>query len=179
MNNDISSILNDDEALLEYIQNLENDVNASSDVDAKIDIILNNILNLYSNFNDRRALKASNIEAITNLLKLKSELPAKRIQTKKMILDIMTKKRELEIKAKNAETTLQVNESASELLKALFFKLDQKGIHPEVLDDDKLTADCSDIIALNTIEESNINENEIKQMNSKEIQLQLNLEGEE
>ena len=65
------------------------------------------------------------------------------------------------------------------MLKALFFKLDQKGIHPEVLDDDKLTADCSDIIALNTIEESNINENEIKQMNSKEIQLQLNLEGEE
>ena len=100
MKKSLVEILSDNEQLDEYISSLEDELEKTEFVDAQLDVVLNNILNLYSNFADRRALRASNINAITEMLKLKSELPMKRIQAKKMILDILSKKKELEIKEK-------------------------------------------------------------------------------
>jgi len=138
-------LLKDEEQLNKYIDSLEEELEKTESVDQQVDLILNNILNLFSNFNDRRALRASNIEAITNMLRLKSELPLKRIQTKKAILDILTKKKELEIKEKSCDASYQLAGTAGNLLLAVFNKLDQNNIHPEI-DDHTLEAECHDII---------------------------------
>ena len=145
MKKSLVEILSDNEQLNEYISSLEDELEKTEFVDAQLDVVLNNILNLYSNFADRRALRASNINAITEMLKLKSELPMKRIQAKKMILDILSKKKELEIKEKNSEANNQLAGTAVGVLAAVFNRLDQNNIHPEI-DDNVLECECRDII---------------------------------
>lgn len=145
MKQSIIKILSDDEQLNEYINSLESELEKTESVDAQLDLILDNILNLYSNFADRRALRASNISAITEMLKLKSDLPIKRIQAKKMILDVLSKKKELEIKEKNSDTNNQLVGTTANLLNAIFSRLDQNNIHPEI-DDNVLECECRDII---------------------------------
>ena len=83
MKQSLVKILSDDEQLSEYISSLESELENTELVDAKLDLILDNILSLYSNFTDRRALRASNISAVTEMLKLKADIPMRRIQTKK------------------------------------------------------------------------------------------------
>jgi len=145
MKQSIIKILSDDDQLNEYINSLENELEKTESIDAQLDLILDNILNLYSNFADRRALRASNISAITEMLKLKSDLPIKRIQAKKMILDVLSKKKELEIKEKNSDTNNQLVGTTANLLNAIFSRLDQNNIHPKI-DDNILDCECSDII---------------------------------
>jgi hypothetical protein len=142
----IVKILSDEDRLASYINELEEDISKTEIIDAKLDLVLDNILNMFSNFADRRALKSTNIEAVTNLFKLKSELPMKRIQTKKMILDILTKKNEMDIKAKTADATSKLAGGASDVLRAIFMKLDEQKIHPRVFDDEVLQIECKDII---------------------------------
>jgi hypothetical protein len=139
-------ILTDDEKLSEYVQTLEDDIDASYSVDEKVDLILDNILKKFDNFNDFRSLSAQKIESVTELLKLKSELPQKRIQTKKQILDIMSRKKELEIKGKMASATEETSNNANTLIKMLFAQLDNTKIHPIMIDDDKLKLECNNII---------------------------------
>ena len=146
MKSSIVKILSDEDKLTSYIHELEDDISKTETVDVKLDLVLDNILNMFSNFTDRRALKSTNIEAVTNLLKLKSELPMKRIQTKKLILDVLTKKNEMDIKAKTADATSKLAGGASDVLRAIFMKLDEQRIHPRVSDEDMLQIECKDII---------------------------------
>lgn len=145
MKQSLAKILSDDEQLDKYIRSLEEELAKTESVDDQVELILNNILNLYSNFTDRRALRASNISAVTEMLKLKSELPMRRIQTKKMILDILSKKRELEIREKGIDANSALAGTASDLLRAIYARLDQRNIHPEI-DADILEYECNDII---------------------------------
>lgn len=140
----IVNIIKDDEQLTSYIESLEEELKKTENIDEQVDMILSNILKLFNNFNDRRALRASNIDAIANLIKLKSEIPMKRIQTKKIILDMLTKKKELEIKEKSANATSNLANTTSDMLKAIYQQLDNNNIHPII--EATLEETCKDII---------------------------------
>lgn len=142
----IAHILETDENVKRYVASLERDIENTKKVDKTIDKILDNILNCYSDFTDRRHLKSTNIEAVTNLLKLQSELPMKRVQAKKILLDMLTKKIELEIKNKSAIATNNLATSNSDFLKAVFLQLDEKRIHPKLDNEQMLSLECKDII---------------------------------
>lgn len=138
--------INNEEKLEKYINDLELDISASEKVDITVSMLIENLLNAFSNFTDRRCLKATNIEALTNLLKLQADLPQQRVKTKKMALDILTKKRELEIKSTAANAVNNIALNSGELLKAIFLKLDQQNIHPALEETEILEAECSEII---------------------------------
>jgi len=159
MKKSLVKILIDNNQLEKYIKDLEKDINATGEVYSKVELLLTNILKQYSDFNDRRALSARNIEAVTELLKLKADLPMKRVQTKKHILDIMTKKDELEIKKKIVKANTDIAESTSELLKLIFNTLDQRQIHPVVIDVEN-DPEYLDIIDVPLIEEETKEEKE-------------------
>lgn len=159
MKKSLVKILIDNNQLEKYIKDLEKDIDATGEVDSKVELLLTNILKQYSDFNDRRALSARNIEAVTELLKLKADLPMKRVQTKKHILDIMTKKDELEIKKKIVKANTDIAESTSELLKLIFNTLDQRQIHPVVIDVEN-DPEYLDIIDVPLIEEETKEEKE-------------------
>ena len=141
----LKNIINDQEALNEYIEALENDIDSTIDVDSTVDTMLKNILDNYDNFKDRRALRASNISAITELLRLKAELPQKRIQHKKTILDIMTKKEELELKRQTATAASQLAENTNNMTALLLNNLDNNNIQPIILDAE-ISKECSSLI---------------------------------
>lgn len=177
MKSSIVKILSDEDKLASYIHELEEDISKTETVDVKLDLVLDNILNMFANFTDRRALKSTNIEAVTNLLKLKSELPMKRIQTKKMILEVLTKKNEMDIKAKTADATSKLAGGASDVLRAIFMKLDEQKIHPKVSDDEILQIECKDIIdvPVNQILANNNDESEVTDIVS--LQKTLDIEN--
>lgn len=145
MKNSIKHILENDEELYKYIEDLENEIDSTANVDSTVDMILSNILRNYDNFSDRRALRASNITAVTELLKLKSDLPTKRVQLKKTILDMLSKKTELEIKRDTVKSTDKLAESTTSLARLLFNSLDNNNIQPIVVDAE-LVNECADII---------------------------------
>jgi hypothetical protein len=147
MNKSLTKILADDNALSEYILNLEKDIDNTEELDAKVDIILNNILDNFDYFKDRRALKASNFDAISNLIRLKSELPQKRIQVKKQLLDILTKKEELAIKRQEANAiSANAGSSSNNILNFIFNNFDNNGIHPILPNEEVLTNECDSIL---------------------------------
>jgi len=149
----IVEILKDDERLTEYIQSLEEDINKTEDMDEKLDLILDNVLKNCDDFKDRRALKSTLIESVTELIKLRTELPMKRIQSKKQILDIMTKKEELEIKKAQAKAQATIAGETVDMLTYLYTVLDDLHIHPKHLDESILEAECIDIIDTVAVEE--------------------------
>lgn len=142
----LSEIFQNDEKLKDYICSLEDDIATSETVDITVDELLTNLINAFDGFKDRRTLRASNIDAITALLKLKSELPLQRVKIKKTALDILTKKKELEIKEKTASAVSNIALNSGELLRSIYLKLDQQSIHPVIDDVDVITAECSEII---------------------------------
>lgn len=164
----IVNIIKDDEQLTSYIESLEEELKKTENIDEQVDMILSNILKLFNNFNDRRALRASNIDAIANLIKLKSEIPMKRIQTKKIILDMLTKKKELEIKEKNANATSNLANTTSDMLKAIYQQLDNNNIHPII--EATLEETCKDIIDTPQLEAG---ENEFVENNGNEDVVKL------
>ena len=91
-------------------------------------------------------MTANKIEAVTKLLQLKSELPQKRIQTKKQILDILTKKQDLAIKNRAIEAQSNMTESSNNIIKTLLLSLDNSKIHPITLTDEKLNEQCGNVI---------------------------------
>lgn len=153
MKKSIVEILKDDERLTEYIQSLEEDINKTEDMDEKLDLILDNVLKNCDDFKDRRALKSTLIESVTELIKLRTELPMKRIQSKKQILDIMTKKEELEIKKAQAKAQATIAGETVDMLTYLYTVLDDLHIHPKHLDESILEAECIDIIDTVAVEE--------------------------
>lgn len=163
-------ILENKDTLNDYIISLENDIDSTKATDEKVDEVLNNILENFDNFKDRRALRASNISAVTELLRLKAELPQKRIQHKKTILDIMAKKEELEIKKQTANAASQIAENSVNITTLLLNSLDINNVQPDVLDVE-INEDCSDVI--DTLENFKHNKLEAKasvpETESKEI----------
>lgn len=163
-------ILENKDTLNDYIISLENDIDSTKATDEKVDEVLNNILENFDNFKDRRALRASNISAVTELLRLKAELPQKRIQHKKTILDIMAKKEELEIKKQTANAASQIAENSVNITTLLLNSLDINNVQPDVLDVE-INEDCSDVI--DTLENFKHNkleaETSVPETESKEI----------
>lgn len=146
MKNSIAEILKDEKKLKNYIQSLEKDIDSTEVTDQQVEKILTNILTNLDDFKDRRSLKATLIESVTGLIKLKSELPLKRVQSKKTLLDMMTRKEELEIKRIQAQATSQIAGSTVDMLTMLYTTLDKLHVHPYIDDESTLTADCVDII---------------------------------
>ncbi len=144
--NSLTEIFEDENKLSEYIQSLEFDIESTSSVDATVDELIENLLKAFDGFKDRRSLRASNIDAMTNLLKFKTELPLQRIRLKKTVLDIMTKKKELEIKEKTANAASQIAENSSHLLRNIFLKLDEQNIHPIIDEAEIIEIECSGIL---------------------------------
>lgn len=146
MNKSLTKILNDNDALNEYISDLEHDIDNTETVDNQLDTILNNILTNYDYFKDRRSLRASNFEALGTLLRLKAELPQKRIQSKRQLLDILTKKEELAIKKQEADASSTIANSTGSIINAIFNNFDINGINPKLVDADVLDDECEAIL---------------------------------
>ena len=138
--------MQDEEALSLYIEQLENEINESENVDNDVSEVLENVLTSVGRFKDRRYLRSTYVDSIANLLKLKSELPLKRLQAKKTLFDIIAKKKELEIKDKAATAVGNIAMSSGELLRSIYLKLDQYSIHPEIANNEILEAECCEII---------------------------------
>ena len=123
----------DDEAILEYINSLEDSIEESTDTERKLDTILENILQKFDDFKDFRYLRASNIAAINELLKTKKSMRDDIIANKKAILDIVMKKRASDAKNK---TMLKVGGQDDDVprmdFKTLLIHLDKLNIQPEV-----------------------------------------------
>ena len=138
MKKSLKTIMQDEEALSLYIEQLENEINESENVDNDVSEVLENVLTSVGRFKDRRYLRSTYVDSIANLLKLKSELPLKRLQAKKTLFDIIAKKKELEIKDKSLEINDKIVENQSELISRVFDILDEKNIHPKVIEDETL-----------------------------------------
>ena len=123
----------DDEAILEYINSLEDSIEESTDTERKLDTILENILQKFDDFKDFRYLRASNIAAINELLKTKKSMRDDIIANKKAILDIVMKKGASDAKNK---TMLKVGGQDDDVprmdFKTLLIHLDKLNIQPEV-----------------------------------------------
>lgn len=142
----IAHILENPSEMESYIESLELDLDSTLEVDKQVDTIISNILAHYKDFKDVRSLKSNNIEAMTNLLRFKAELPQKRVQIKKTILDIMTKREELQIKSQLAMATTSIANNTGTLLTNLFNTLDKNEVHPIITDAEILDPDCEKII---------------------------------
>lgn len=142
----ISKSLDDQEELNQLINESEIDIDNSKTVDMTVDTLIDNIMKVTNGFSDKRVLRASTISALSELLRIKSELPIKRVQAKKMLQDMYTKKLELELKSKAVKSTVDLQENTSELLKSIFLKLDQQNIHPNLELTKEASAACNSII---------------------------------
>ena len=70
MKKKMSEILQDDTALNEYIEELNNKIEIDNNVEDKIDKILNNLLDKakFDNFNNIKYLRSTYIDSVANLL---------------------------------------------------------------------------------------------------------------
>ena len=91
-------------------------------------------------------MKSSTIDAITNLLRFKSELPQKRIQSKKTIMDIACKKEELAIKKSLAISSESISNNTGSLIQLLFDNLDKNAINPIITEMEISDDSCLKII---------------------------------
>lgn len=130
----ITDILQNDDALNEYIEELSEKIDINNEVEDKIDVILSNLLDTskFDNFNNIRYLRSTYIDSVANLLKLKTEIPLKRAQTQKLLIDILSKKKDLELKEKAIANNDENAKSLNGSLRSLFEYLDKNNIHPSV-----------------------------------------------
>lgn len=134
----------DEEELLEYINSLEDSIEESTETERKLDLILENILRKYQDFNDIRFLRASNIEAINGLIKTKLDIHDTINSNKKAILDLVLKKRANDSKNKTMLEVGGLEESKPMDFKALLVHLDQLNIQPVV--DKKMLAEAEALV---------------------------------
>lgn len=167
MNKTITEILNNDEALSDYVKELEKDIDNTEKTSEQVDEMLSNILNLLDNFKDRRALRGSTMDAVTNLLRLKADLPMNRIKAKNDILKILTKKKEMEIKAQQATATEALAAGVGNSLSSILNRLDNEKIHPRKLTDEEIKTECYTIIDVTKEEEQK--KEELAQPEQKQI----------
>jgi hypothetical protein len=119
-----------DDLLTELIEEIE-----SSDVEDTAKILLDNLIANFKEFKDIRYIKASNIMALTNLINTISEIPNKKVNTIKNILDLKLKKENLKVKKEESKNTDALSKSV-EHLGTILDKLDELGINP-VIDKEK------------------------------------------
>lgn len=136
MKKKMSEILQDDVALNEYIEELNNKIEIDNNVEDKIDIILNNLLDKakFDNFNNIKYLRSTYIDSVANLLKLKTEIPLKRAQTQKLMIDILSKKKDFDLKEKALKNNEDSTKTITDSLRSLFEYLDKHEINPNVND---------------------------------------------
>lgn len=132
----MSEILQDDTALNEYIEELNNKIEIDNNVEDKIDKILNNLLDKakFDNFNNIKYLRSTYIDSVANLLKLKTEIPLKRAQTQKLMIDILSKKKDFDLKEKALKNNEDSTKTITDSLRSLFEYLDKHEINPNVND---------------------------------------------
>ena len=70
------------------------------------------------------------------MLKLKTEIPLKRAQTQKLLVDILSKKKDLELKEKSLKNNEEGTKTITDSLRSVFEYLDKNDIHPQVDDID-------------------------------------------
>lgn len=136
MKKKMSEILQDDTALNEYIEELNNKIEIDNNVEDKIDKILNNLLDKakFDNFNNIKYLRSTYIDSVANLLKLKTEIPLKRAQTQKLMIDILSKKKDFDLKEKALKNNEDSTKTITDSLRSLFEYLDKHEINPNVND---------------------------------------------
>lgn len=134
----MAEILQDDSALNEYLEELNEKVEIDNNLEAKIDLILENLLSKtkFDNFNNVKYLRSTYIDSVANLLKLKTEIPLKRAQTQKLLVDILSKKKDLELKEKSLKNNEEGTKTITDSLRSVFEYLDKNDIHPQVDDID-------------------------------------------
>ena len=138
MRRKMAEILQDDSALNEYLEELNEKVEIDNNLEAKIDLILENLLSKtkFDNFNNVKYLRSTYIDSVANLLKLKTEIPLKRAQTQKLLVDILSKKKDLELKEKSLKNNEEGTKTITDSLRSVFEYLDKNDIHPQVDDID-------------------------------------------
>lgn len=161
MNKSLVGILTDPTLLDEYIRSLEIDIDSTADVDKKVDELIESVLKKLNNFKDCRSFKSNNIEAITNLLRFKAELPQKRVQIKKTILDIACKKEELAIKKSLAASSEALANNSGNLLQLLFSNLDAYNVNP-IITEAEITSEACNRIVDNCVETLILADNNIE-----------------
>lgn len=134
----MAEILQDDSALNEYLEELNEKIEIDNNLEAKIDLILENLLSKtkFDNFNNVKYLRSTYIDSVANLLKLKTEIPLKRAQTQKLLVDILSKKKDLELKEKSLKNSEEGTKTITDSLRSVFEYLDKNDIHPQVDDID-------------------------------------------
>lgn len=134
----MAEILQDDSALNEYLEELNEKIEIDNNLEAKIDLILENLLSKtkFDNFNNVKYLRSTYIDSVANLLKLKTEIPLKRAQTQKLLVDILSKKKDLELKEKSLKNNEEGTKTITDSLRSVFEYLDKNDIHPQVDDID-------------------------------------------
>lgn len=119
--------MEDNSKLNEYINEILEDIDKNDYTEEISKNLLLNILKIYKNFEDPRYLKSTNIEAIINLITTLNDLPIKKAQAKKNLIDTMIKKynfdKKLNVETKISETMVS--------MKSLLEKLDEMGINPK------------------------------------------------
>ena len=138
MRRKMAEILQDDSALNEYLEELNEKIEIDNNLEAKIDLILENLLSKtkFDNFNNVKYLRSTYIDSVANLLKLKTEIPLKRAQTQKLLVDILSKKKDLELKEKSLKNNEEGTKTITDSLRSVFEYLDKNDIHPQVDDID-------------------------------------------
>lgn len=125
------SDLSDNSDILEYINQLESDIDKDTEIESDLDSIIRNLLSKFDNFKDFRAVRASNISAINELIRTKKEFRDSRLDRKKALLDLVMKKRATD--SKNS-TLLAIEDGNQMDFKTLLVHLDQMNIHPVITD---------------------------------------------
>lgn len=122
-----SDFLEDNSKLNEYINEIINDIDKNDEMESTVKNLLSNILDIYKNFKDPRYLKSNNIEAIISLINTINDMPLKKAQAKKNMLETLIKKynfdKKISVESKLNDTMVS--------MKSILEKLDEMGINPK------------------------------------------------
>lgn len=143
-------MVNDDNKLASYLNLLHEDIDSTDELDYLLKEITNNILNQYKRFNDPRHLRSSNIEAINELIKTRVDIKFKKINSKKVLFDIINKKKELDLKFRNVINENNMVDGIFNI-KELLSSMDKENIHADI------TIDEEDAKFIHDFDESKVN----------------------
>ena len=165
-------MVNDDNKLAAYLNVLHEDIDSTDELDYLLKEITNNILNQYKRFNDPRHLRSSNIEAINELIKTRVDIKFKKINSKKVLFDIINKKKELDLKFRNVVNESNMVDGIFNI-KDLLNSMDKENIHADIVidaDDAKYIHDLDETSYKNNNVSDNIDKlNELDQEDDKNI----------
>lgn len=152
-------MVNDDKKLTQYLSLLHDDIDSTDELDFLLKEITNNILNQYKRFNDPRHLKSSNIEAVNELIKTRLDIKVKKINSKKVLFDILNKKKELDLKFRSVvNETNMVNNAFN--IKDLLNSMDNENIHADIV------IDASDHEFIGELSEGLLDTSDVADINS-------------